>query len=406
MVAATRSDEHQELVKLSPSVADVDRMERQSAAAQHRVPATEDAQKASSQGLSSLAARILDQLSITSWVPSAVLVLALALLGNLVANDGGARAAMVSLLSMGFGQLAAVFITVAVATVLTQAFEFESIRLLEGYWGVDGVAARLANRSRAHYRRRFAGLHRAAEEIRGAAANSAVAELRRRAFDGHEVTSTALEKYADAVFRASTQWRGVDRRLGGKLRRRHRETQFALADLSDDHRNIADAATWEMWADPDLVARFSLHAKALRSMPLQPHRVLPTRLGNVLRSYEDRVAPPGSMEVERFVQRRVHEIPAPLLVEHDQFRGRLDLYCSLVLVSVIVALAGLLLAPVARGSAAIWFVSWLSMSGLSYRAAVASAHGYGSVLLSIKEQLGADVSAPVPSSGRAADTPV
>jgi hypothetical protein len=93
--------------------------------------------------LSQFIARVLDQLSLSAWLPSAALVLAMDFIVQLgvvldVKRTGPAGAiggvlARISATSIGGAVL--LVVAIAVLTMLTQAFSFEAIRVLEGYWG-------------------------------------------------------------------------------------------------------------------------------------------------------------------------------------------------------------------------------------------------------------------------------
>jgi hypothetical protein len=109
-----------------------------------------DGAKEAAATLSQLLARILQQLSLSAWLPSAALVLLLGFvfeLGSVLdaphakgshhAHDAGYAVgqAFGQLGRIGASGLVLMLATVVVLTMLTQAFTFESIRVLEGYWG-------------------------------------------------------------------------------------------------------------------------------------------------------------------------------------------------------------------------------------------------------------------------------
>ncbi len=128
--------------------------------------------------------------------------------------------------------------------------------------------------------------------------------------------------------------------------------------------------------------------------------MLPTRLGNLLRSYEDRAFQDlKGQTLAGAVQRVYHLLPIELRSEHDQHRTRLDLYCSMVLVATVVTVIAVLLLREIPG----WtylagiIASGAAIAQLCYRAAIASADAYGHLLLQIG-RYGAP-SAEGPSSG-------
>src|SRR6185437_10040384 len=97
------------------------------------------------ESLSQLVARILDQLSVSAWLPAAILVATLLIAGSIRSAGGDFHAALTSIVSMNAASLILLTGAVILATTLTQAFEFEAIRLLEGYWG-PGLVGRAPGR--------------------------------------------------------------------------------------------------------------------------------------------------------------------------------------------------------------------------------------------------------------------
>ena len=88
-----------------------------------------------SESLSQFVAKVLDQLSLSAWLPSAALVLSVSFLVNFRAKQGAFGDSV-----RAFGTYTAadgffLFAAAVVLTVVTQAFEFEAIQFFEGYWG-------------------------------------------------------------------------------------------------------------------------------------------------------------------------------------------------------------------------------------------------------------------------------
>ena len=139
---------------------------------------------------------------------------------------------------------------------------------------------------------------------------------------------------------------------------------------------------WTEHAPPETLRRIANLDKKLEDLPDEVN-IQATRLGNVLRHYEDET---GSSAVESLVEEVYDRLPFSLQVAHDEQRGRLDLYCSMVFVWIFVALVTILrfgwtpshmpytVAAAALGVFGAWF---------TYRAAVASARYYGLLLLQI-----------------------
>jgi hypothetical protein len=121
--------------------------------------------------------------------------------------------------------------------------------------------------------------------------------------------------------------------------------------------------------------------------PIDDVAVRPTRLGNILRFYEDPIEEEIGQPIEGFVQELFHRLPVVIQVDHDQLRSRLDLYCSLVLVFSLIGLlsAGLLATVNTWWEALIGGFIGAALAWLSYRAAVTSARAYGSYLESLTQ---------------------
>jgi hypothetical protein len=350
--------------------------------------------------LSQFVVRILGQLSLSAWLPSAALVLSILLVGSLGSALEAPNSASLSVgdaigdafasfdnLSVADGLL--LFAGVVVLTMLTQAFSFESIRLLEGYWGTNRAVERIADlRCRRHrkVRERLDTLRSALVRDAWMRARSEldVERVQREASGGEvEVTSKVLDL------------------VGAR----------ALGDPSPPatsaERETARRVQWERKAPPELIRRLSNVDKRLRGYP-RPVHVLPTRLGNMLRSHEDRAFRGHTGAVEGAVQRVFDSLPSSLQTAHDRQRTRLDLYCSMVVVAAVVTVVAVVV---------LWSEGWYPAAAvalgvaamqLNYRAAVASAGAYGGILEVIGKQTAprrAAAAAPMASegSGRSAE---
>jgi hypothetical protein len=93
------------------------------------------------QGVSAFLGRVLNQLSLSAWLPAAMLVGSLALLVQLHAQKNrNVDEAVTRLTNKPLGILILLLFAIVLATLVTQAFEFEVIRILEGYWGSGPVS--------------------------------------------------------------------------------------------------------------------------------------------------------------------------------------------------------------------------------------------------------------------------
>jgi hypothetical protein len=326
--------------------------------------------------LSQFVARVLDQLSLSAWLPSAALVLLLVVLFQLGAAldddpppDGPLDAlgqAFEGIGDMRLGAAILLVIAVVVLTMVTQAFSFEAIRVLEGYWGTNTAVEALAFRRCEHHRKVRARLDRQHEERMKAAWPAAEAEIQRK-------QQVAVELGSKVYF---------TRKMISALRSQTLG-EMTKVELSPKQEKIVANTDWREHAVPEDVRRLVNLERRLSDFPI-PERILPTALGNVLRHFEDKLERPS---VETFVQEVFDTLPFSLRVEHDEQRTRLDLYCSMVVVfGAVTAVAAARLLD-ARGYLAGSVATGLVGMLVTYRAAVASARAYGGLLLLIRRHV-------------------
>ena len=330
----------------------------------------------STETLSVFVARVLNQLSLSAWLPSGALVLVLDFIFQLGAAldirgtpngpENAIGSAFSAMARTSLGGAILLFAAVIILTTLTQAFVFEAIRLLEGYWGTSPMVERLAKRRCTHFQNEAMKLKRHRDEITKEAwskVREKVKKKQAKALSGDEAmkwTQNMLRYYGHIA-------RGLP----------------VPVQLSRDELNRG--RSWEQYAPADLLRRRMNLTIRLGDFPTDFRRIRPTRLGNVLRAYEDLT---HWEPVETFVLKHIGELPQDLRIQHDQRRNQLDLYCSMVFVAdLVIVFAAVRLGPsswpyavvaVAVGVAGMWF---------AYRAAIASARLYGKVLLTIADYL-------------------
>jgi hypothetical protein len=313
------------------------------------------------EGLSQFLGKVLDQLSLTSWMPAGMLVGVGALLLKLHAQHNfDVAAAVSSLATNALGTSIVLVVAVILAAVVTQAFSFGTIRFFEGYWGSSRLARVLLRWRSGTWSRRRTRLRERVKAQRAAAFKE------------------ACEQMGDRKKPIPKEWIEV---LQDDFERRKGETRRGY---SEEIVAKARALTWETFAVPASLHALDRAERRLREFPSN-HRLLPTYLGNVLRANEDRLKNDG-FELEGLVMRRYDLIPRRLMIQHDQFRDRLDMYCTLVPVFSILAIAafGLLARRadhfVVAGCTA---TALVVLAWVSYRAAIASARGYAVALTEI-----------------------
>ena len=304
------------------------------------------------EGLSQFIGKVLDQLSLSAWMPAAMLVGCGAVLLQLRSQGNfDLGAAVVGLTAKPLGILVVLLFALVLAALVSQAFSFSAIRFFEGYWKGPlvwlGIYRLLVRRKRKKWAKVTEKLKRQTN----------------RAFETARQEMLDTEAYDLAFVRLV-------------------ENAFRMEDPPDTpEQRAAESFEWRRVLPPDVVSRESRLAQAQADFP-EPHRILPTRLGNILRATEDRINR-GQDDTQDLVLRRGDDIPARLRTHHDQFRTRLDMYCTLIFVHLGLAALTLALLVPARNSlpgTAVTTAVFLALAAASYSAAVASARGYCTTL--------------------------
>lgn len=323
-------------------------------------------EKAATEGglttLSQFAAKILEQLSLSAWLPAALFAATFAVEYQFRDADVHDLHEALSALTDDIGQFLLLIIPVMVlTTMVTQAFSYGSIRVLEGYWLRPSPLRWCRNKLIKHQVRRF-------EDLRERRKEAAV-----RAF---------------AWARPTLLERNVPAEIIGKL-----EVEAATGKrMSIDDGPIKATygqLRWWTYCRAWEVARVEQLDIQIADYTVLAARKLPTRLGNVQRHYEDGLNHAGD-NLRTFVMRNKPLVSPAVQLQHDQFRARLDMYCTLVFVSLACTLLTLTLlaTKVQWWSVAIACSAFLAFGWISYVSAIASAHGYGATLQVMNDAAG------------------
>jgi len=324
-----------------------------------RGEAEREAAASTAEGVSAFVARVLDQLSLSAWLPAALLTASVAVLLEFRSTRSVNLPSAISRLTADPVRVLVLIIPLLVlATVVTQAFSFEAIRTLEGYWrrrGVASLARTLMIRGHVRRKRRLTKRRQRASEDGFYAARP---QMLRDGIDVNVVN-------------------GFEALITGTP---------LPACLTDDQRREVMATNWRSSCDAWRVARVDHLIREEESYPITS-RVLPTKLGNVIRATEDELQNAGS-DVQGFVLRRRTLVPRRVQLQHDQFRNRLEMYCTLVFVSgLLVILTPIALHARNIGNVAIAVITAVfgALSVASYLASIASARGYCAALKQMDE---------------------
>ena len=322
-----------------------------------------DASAVSREGVSAFVARVLDQLALSAWLPAAFLAAGIAVLLEFRSTKSSSiPVAVEKLTAHSVAALVIMIPLLVIATVITQAFSFEAIRALEGYWGRRGFAS-LACRLMTwrHVRRKNAIIERRRRES-AKAFRAAVSGL---TLGDDDATLRVLKAVAAELSGTAS----------GPPQLESNELQVYVNTLQ----------TWRDGADAWRLTKVDRLLSEQRSYPVDS-RILPTKLGNLIRATEDGLEHAGD-DVRSFVLRQRSTVSRRVQMQHDQFRTRLDMYCTLVFVSAVLAV----IAPVALvgrvniAAVTITTVSFVVMAVVSYLAAIVSASGYCTALKQMDE---------------------
>lgn len=302
-------------------------------------------------GVSAFVAKVLDQLSLSAWLPGTFFAVSVTVLAKFQDRGDINLGAVISDVSKNWVTVLVWTVPVLLLSVLViQASSFAAIQFLEGY----GAARGPGRWCRTGLIRWQAGrLERLEKRIGG---------VRRRAFD-------------DSVDR----WKGEAPEVLMALR----AAAYGLGEmkLNEEHEKRLGKLKWETECAPWRMARLAEMEERLKEFPA-PHRLLPTPLGNVLRATEDGLTHARG-DVSQFALRRRFLLPPRVQLQHDQFRARLDMYATLCVVSALLAVLSAVLlvwGDVDRRQVVLVAAMFVAFAVVAYRAAVASARGYCTIL--------------------------
>jgi hypothetical protein len=313
-----------------------------------------DAAAVSPDGISAFFARVLNQLTLSTWLPAAFFTASVAVLMQF----RSAGSVSVGALTLDPIRVLTLMIPLlAMAMVVMQAFSFETIRILEGYWRRRGLASFARTLMiRRHLRRKETIIKRR----RKASEKAFYAAKPRMLRNG--IPFPIVNAFEAQVL-------GVE-----------------LPSLTDEESRKFARMNWRSLCDAWHLARIDHLLNDEKAYPTTS-RILPTKLGNLIRATEDRLQNTGG-DLEGFALRRHAMVSRRVQIQHDQFRSRLGMYCYLVLASAsLLILTPIILLGSGIGVATVAIISgsFAAFSAASYLAALASASGYCIILKQMDE---------------------
>ena len=310
------------------------------------------------EGFSQFLGKVLDQLSLSAWLPATMLVGCTALLMQLRADGGfDFSKAILNLAQKPWGILIVLLFALVLATMISQAFAFTAIRWLEGYWrgplmqlGIYRVLVRRMVRRRERLERKSTAL-----------------EFQTREEAMRAMRADNVPRYLIRIIEDIT-WPAEDNGC-----------EWTPEQLAE-----AEAIDYRIYVEPDRLGRLEQVNRAIKDYP-EPHQMMPTKLGNILRKTEQAIRREGE-DIRGLMLRHGETVGPRLRLHHDQFRTRLDMYCTLVFIQVSLAAITAVLLGTGRNpllGTAIVTAVFLLLAMASYSAAIASARGYGDTLRAI-----------------------
>lgn len=301
-------------------------------------------------------AEVLDLLSPTTWLPALMLLANAYLLAHIPGE--GTRGILYRLEGLDLQPPGFVGIVLLLLTaLLIQSVQFPLLQMLQGYWGRSWIGGKVASLMIRRQQRRFQRYDRQRQKLARKSFSRGRARLK-----GTHVDSEVL-----AIMEAEM--------LGNAQPQATKEQVIA-----------ANAYGWRTLCEAPALRRIDELDRIASQRPLS-HRMLPTRLGNTLRSAEDQtiftVAPTTLLAA-------FDALPPSLVEQHDRFRRRMDMWCSLAALFALLAVVAGALLLVYRNEVALRLAlvaSYLIACLISHRASLYEAEGYGSVLIAIDQAL-------------------
>ena len=288
-------------------------------------------------------------LQLSAWLPAALFAASVAMLLQFrSARSTNVLNAVRTLTADPIQALVIIISLLVITTTVTQVFCFAAIKTLEGYWhrrGLASFARTLMIRRQVHKKQTIS------KRLTKACAEAVAAARPRMLMSGLPAPiANALEAEA----------------LGQEL-----------PPLSDEQRHQLAETDWRHWCDAWRLAKMDSLINDEMAYP-SSSRILPTKLGNLIRATEDTLQSTNG-DLQSSVLRRYVTVSREVQIQYDQSRNRLEMYCILVFVSaLLVILTPIILLGSDIRVAAIAIISGIFavLSMASYGAAIASASGY------------------------------
>jgi hypothetical protein len=293
--------------------------------------------------------KLLQTLTFSAWIGALLFTASVVLLLQFrSARSVNIPNALQALTAKPISAFLIMVLSLSIVTIVTQVFSVDAIAILEGDWGRNRLA-RLARRLMIQWH-----VHRKNE-------------IDRRLQQAYEEAFSPAKPRMLTADIPVTVVNALEAEVYGQ----------ESPPLTPEEENIFRGTSWRNWADAWRLARIDDLLSDADAYPVFS-RVMPTKLGNLLRATEDRLMHMYD-NLARFVLLRRDFVARRVQMQHDQSRNRLQIYCTLVLISAsLIVLTPVILLGRGINAAEIAIISGIfaALSLASYRAAIASARGY------------------------------
>ena len=332
--------------------------------------------------LASLLSRVLDHLAITAIIPA----LAMTFLGFFVVQIGHALnqtefpgdrvspdvAVSVATDEMANGGAAQSYLlagVVALIVVLTQVFATSVLAVLEGKWGRSPVAEWAADLSCAIQLRHRKRLSARRRRLRQLAWDEAWANL---------LADGSVQEIEEPKRGEAKQPLTREQRVGLAYKMQYDEKNWS-AEVTWEDTETAAAWPWEEEAPAKWLRRIE-HVEARWSeFPWRPKDTRPTRLGNLLRSFEERL-PSESLSPGA-------NLPKPLAKRGESLRAQMDMYGLFFAEWLVLGVICLVQLSPSPYLTVVSTVICVLLAAVSYQALIVTARQYGANLVATSEAL-------------------
>lgn len=272
------------------------------------------------------------------WVPSVMLVAFGALLLQMASQrEANVPQALADLTARPFTTLLVAAVSLLVAAIVSYAFRFASVRLMEGHWGASALTFPLVKVATERHLRRKSRLEHRYQRSLEAALRLANQRMLEAGFPRDSVAGVVALAKGEPV------------------------------DHLDADLLALTRIEWEPYVKPQMLTRIDRTASRLDEYPPH-HYIMPTMIGNILRVAEADQAIGRSVEYSSSERRHV-----------ESLLDTLEMYCVLFVIFLLLASAGMVLLVESVATRGLWTAVFTLLAAAGYVGALSAARALGVV---------------------------